>query len=372
MITNAYPDFADSYRGIFIRRLCRDLADQGLEVVVLTPRVYAASPLIEEDAGIRVYRFRYPSSERPLNQVEGVPVLPMAVFMASGLHMALRLVAREAPDIIHGNWIVPTGLIAALAGLLTRTPVINTARGMDVRISRTFPMRLLFSLAVRLSQALTVVSPAMRACRGLEEATVIPSGVAEGFFTQPSERSEALILSSRSLEPVYDIETLVRSVPLVLEQRPEARFIIAGSGSQECFLKDLARELAIAQRITFLGRVPPEKIAAIMTKARVFVSTAVEDGTSVALLEALAAGLVPVVTDIAANRPWVEHDRSGLLFAPRHAGELAGCIVQALSLAAGTERTEGERARLHAEISSRESSHKYMHIYNVLSKRSSP
>ncbi|MCU0577362.1 MAG: glycosyltransferase, partial [Desulfobacterota bacterium] len=124
LVTTSYPDFPGSNRGIFIR---------------LTPRIHAQSPLFEDDDGIMVHRFRFPSGNRPLNQMESIPVYPMAVYMLSGLTRALLLTARWRPHVIHGNWIVPTGLIAAFAGRVFRVPVLNTARGMDLRISERQP-----------------------------------------------------------------------------------------------------------------------------------------------------------------------------------------------------------------------------------------
>ncbi|HQB53782.1 MAG TPA: glycosyltransferase, partial [Bacteroidales bacterium] len=229
MVTTSYPDYEGSNRGIFIRRLCRELVNQGVEVVVLTPRIFSQSPLFEEEQGIRVYRFRFPSRNKPLNQIESVPVFAMFIYMLSGLFTALRLVMKEKPDVIHGNWIVPTGLIASLAGFLARTPVVNTARGMDVRVSEKGVLRFLFYVAVKLSDCVTVVSEAMRNRPCLSSAEVITSGVNEAFFRIAPDRCSLTILHTRSLEKIYDVETLIRAVPLVLEQLPEARFVIAGT-----------------------------------------------------------------------------------------------------------------------------------------------
>jgi L-malate glycosyltransferase len=346
LITTSYPDFQGSTRGIFIQRLCRELVSLGVEVAVLTPRVYGESPLLEEEPGIRTYRFRYPSGNTPLNRLGSIPVFAMGVYMLSGLFAALALIRKERPDVIHGNWIVPTGLIASLAGLLTGTPVVNTARGMDMRVSERGIIRHLFNLAVRLSSRVTVVSESMRERAILKDAEVIASGVDTAFFRVEPGRGSSTILHLRSFEPVYDAGTVLQAFPSVLERIPGARLILAGSGSLEVSLQELAKGLGIGHAVEFIGVVQNREVPALMGRAEIYVSASVADGTSIALLEAIAAGLVPVVTDIEANRNHVTHERDGFLFRARDPHDCAHMLVRALTEGIGPEILEEKRARL--------------------------
>ncbi len=369
MVTTSYPDHPGSQRGIFIRELCLGLGDRGVEVMVLTPRVLAASPLLEDDHGIVVRRFRYPSGDRQLNQMDSIPVFAMAVYMTSGFIGAIGAIRAFRPDVIHGNWIVPTGLIASLAGFVTGLPVINTARGMDTRVRHNRLVRILFTLAVRLSDRLTVVSDAMRSIPGLTDAEVISSGIDPVFFDiQPNPSSKA-VLFSRSLEPVYDAATLIRSVPLVLEKAADAQFTIAGSGTQDERLRSLAHDLGIEDRVTFLGHVPHREIPSLASRSRVFVSTALADGTSVALLEAMAAGLVPVVTDIEANRALVTHGHDGYLFRPGDGQDLAAYILKALSGEISAPVLLQKKESLRERVPWSIVADRYVRSYNRLTER---
>jgi hypothetical protein len=69
-----------------------------------------------------VHRFRFPSGNTPLNRLDSIPVFSMLVYMLSGFFSAVRLILREKPDVLHGNWIVPTGLIASIAGSSRERP----------------------------------------------------------------------------------------------------------------------------------------------------------------------------------------------------------------------------------------------------------
>lgn len=351
IITNSYPDNADSYRGIFIRKLGLELIHQGLEVTVLTPRVLNASPRQENDGGIRVFRFWYPSGGKPLGQSGAIPVAAMIWYMVSGFFKSIAVIRKERPDVIHGNWIVPTGLIAALAGRLMRIPVVNSAHGMDVRISARFPVGLLFDLAVRLSSRVTVVSEAMKSRPGLSQADTIPCGVDESFFDVQTSSEENRIISTRSLEPIYNLETLIRAVPLVLEQVPDAKFTIIGDGSQDALLKNLAADLGVTESLEFVGRLENTAIPAHMSRASVYVSTSLADGTSISLLEAMAAGLIPVVSDIDANRPWVTHEKDGYLFKTGDAHDLARNLIKGLSRKIDHTLLTCKRSNLNEKVS---------------------
>jgi L-malate glycosyltransferase len=366
LVTTSYPDSPGSHRGIFIRKLCLELMKNGLDVMVLTPRILSQSAYFENDSGIKVYRFWFPSNNKQLNQMGSIPMIPMAFFMISGLLKALYLIIKNKPDVIHGNWIVPTGLIAATAGCILRVPVLNTAHGMDLRISERQPIRGLFDLAIKLSNKTIIVSPSMKKRKSLQNAEVLPMGVDEVFFQLHPNRGAKTVLFTRSLEPVYDTETLIRSVPLVIKSIPEAKFIIAGSGSQEARLKDLAQKLEVCDSIRFLGLVPSDQIPALMEQASTYVSPAIADGTSPALLEAIAARLIPVVTDIDANRTLIKHGCDGYLFKPKDEKDLANNIIKALSQEISASILEQKQTEMKNMIHWVTIAKRFISIYNQL------
>jgi glycosyltransferase involved in cell wall biosynthesis len=68
----------------------------------------------------------------------------------------------------------------------------------------------------------------------------------------------------------------------------------------------------------------------LLGQSDIYVSTSLSDGTSVSLLEAMAAGGFPVVTDIPANREWIKDGENGFLVPVNEAGLLAKRIVSAI------------------------------------------
>jgi len=227
----------------------------------------------------------------------------------------------------------------------------------------------LFTLAVRLSDKLTVVSDAMRSVPGLASADVISSGVDTVFFTIQPDLSSKTILFTRSLEPVYDATTLIRSVPLVREKAADVRFMIAGAGTQGELLRSLAHDLDVEGHVTFLGHVPHSDVPRLACRSRVFVSTALADGTSIALLEAMAAGLVPVATNIEANRVLISHGQDGYLFRPGDEQDLARNILRALSGEISTQVLIQKKALLGERIPWSIIADRYVRSYNLLTAR---
>src|SRR5262249_18855144 len=91
-------------------------------------------------------------------------------------------------------------------------------------------------------------------------------------------------------------------------------------------LKRQAFELGIGEQVTFLGGYRQSELPGLLENADVYVSAKPTDDASVSLLEAMASGVFPVVTDIAGNREWLSGTGDGLLFPRREAPALAAAL----------------------------------------------
>jgi glycosyltransferase involved in cell wall biosynthesis len=139
---------------------------------------------------------------------------------------------------------------------------------------------------------------------------------------------KAVAFSNRSLYPLYNVETLVRAAPLIFEKARHAEVVIAGEGPERERLESLANELGVADRVKFIGAIPHERMPHYLRGSAVYVSTALSDGASVSLLEAMACGAFPVVADIPANREWIEDGGNGFLFPPENPEALAEKVLE--------------------------------------------
>ena len=254
----------------------------------------------------------------------------LSVFLSSALwaYQIRRLIKRIKPDILHAHFIGVPGYLGAASGF---RPLVLTAWGSDILvIPRQNPVyRFLTKYALKRADRIISVSSVLKEeiiKLGVtsEKIDVTPIGVDTQQFS-PRPRNKILmkefnigdspvVISTRSLSPIYDVETLIKAIPLVLQVIPEAIFIIAGDGGHRWYLESLARSLKIVDSTRFVGWIPNGELPSYLALSDVYVSTSLSDGTSISLLEAIACKLAPVVTDIPANRVWVTDGESGFLF----------------------------------------------------------
>jgi glycosyltransferase involved in cell wall biosynthesis len=101
--------------------------------------------------------------------------------------------------------------------------------------------------------------------------------------------------------------------------------------------------------VRFIGRVSHDSMSGLLGQSDIYVSTSLSDGTSVSLLEAMAAGAFPVVTDIPANLEWIRDGENGFLVPVNEEGLLAKRIVGAIRGRDLLERSRRENLRIVEE-----------------------
>ena len=254
-----------------------------------------------------------------------------------------RLLHELNPDVLHAHYAGGYGLTAALSNF---RPLVLTAWGSDVlilpRVSRL--MRLLVQFALRRADLVTSMAQHMTAAiRGLgaekERVLTLPFGVDTNLFhpRPTSERrgdlQEFTIVSTRHMEPIYNVGLLVEALPEIKRAIPKVKLILIGDGPERTRLQARVRELNLERRVVFLGRKSPMDIARYLSDADLFVSTSLSDGNNVSLNEAMACGAFPIATDIPANREWIRHGENGFLTDLHDPWTLAGLAIQAFERA---------------------------------------
>jgi glycosyltransferase involved in cell wall biosynthesis len=122
------------------------------------------------------------------------------------------------------------------------------------------------------------------------------------------------LLSTRNLEPMYNVACTLRAFARVQARWPESELTIVGSGSQEPALRALAGDLAL-RHVTFAGRVPPDDMPRYYRDADIYVQTPSIDNMPLSVLEAFASGL-PVVSTSVGGIPAILTDGVHGLLAP--------------------------------------------------------
>ncbi len=331
---------------VHTQRWVRYFAEQGYQVHLLSFR-----PFEGDEAAIPNIRLWPLSVMRQLGTIKFSPAMrgwaPIrALNLVSTLLQISRIIRHLSPDVLHAHFVSDNGILGALTGI---HPFILTAWGSDVVIApqKSALMKWAVQFALRRADHITcdaqhMVERMVELGTAREKIDVIYFGTDTRRFA-PEQRDARLrnqlhldtdapmVISLRSLRPLYDIESLVRAAPLILEQVPQARLIIAGDGEQRNDLENLAASLGVSEQILFVGAIPNSDLPRYLASADVYVSTSLSDaGLAASTAEAMACGLPVVITDFGDNRQWVQDGEGGFLIPLKSPTVLAEKVVHLL------------------------------------------
>ncbi len=356
VLTTTFPRWQEDTVPAFVYQLCQELLRNGLEIVVLAPH-HQGAPLQEEMAGLKVHRFAYfyPKRYQRLYYEGGVlsnlkrsrlAWVQVPLLVVSELYHALRLIKKEKVDIIHSHWLIPSGLVGAICKKVCKRPLVVTIHGSDIFPFRKGSLKHLLRLVLKSCDACTANSQATASAAQeitdvQQKLAVIPMGVDLNRF-HPDEPGFAtdkpLILSVGRLINWKGVDYLIRAMPLVLEQLPEARLVICGDGPERANLERLASELSLTGNVVFEGSVPNSRLPDYYRTASVFVlpsivieSTGETEALGVVLLEAMACGKPVIGSNVGGIPDIIEDGWNGFLVQQKSPEELADRIVRLLS-----------------------------------------
>jgi len=137
----------------------------------------------------------------------------------------------------------------------------------------------------------------------------------DGKMTREEARRQiglngTLVLTVARLYKWKNIDELIRLVP---DLPPESKLVIVGDGPEEAFLKGLAGELGVADRVVFVGRVAQSRVALYLRAADVFVLNTRYEGLSHTILECMDVGIPVVATAVGGNMELIEDGVNGFL-----------------------------------------------------------
>jgi glycosyltransferase involved in cell wall biosynthesis len=289
LVSQMYPGSDDPDLGVFVAQLERALAARGHEL---------ERAVLDRRAGGKL---RY-------------------------LELARRARSAARPDVVYAHFLVPSGLIAALA---QRAPLVLTAHGRDVRNVGAIPgIAAATRFTVRRAAAVIAVSEYLR--RELEakvpeargKTSVVSSGVdLERFAILPrADGASPAFLCIGSLSERKNVVRLARA------------FSTLGDGTLT-FVGDgpLRAEVERVERVTVIGRVPHDEVPSHLARADVVAQPSLIEPFGQSLLEALASGRSVVATRIGGPPEFVTPD-AGVLVDPLDEEAIAAALLQAAAL----------------------------------------
>jgi glycosyltransferase involved in cell wall biosynthesis len=228
-----------------------------------------------------------------------------------------KIIEAFKPSIIHVHQANAYGLVTCLANQ-KKTPIVLTTWGSDVLTlpHKSFLHRWMVKFILKSAQQITAdagyMGAAIEQLIGKTEVIIANFGVELSAVELSAERAP-LIYSNRMHEPLYQIDQIIIQAAPFLSEHPGWILNLAASGSQTAGLKELAQEKLPNGSYHFLGFQAGADNQRNYLAAKFYVSIPTTDGTSISLLEAMAYGCIPIVSDLPANREWIDHGKNGLI-----------------------------------------------------------
>lgn len=318
--------FLANGENVHTRRWLGHFVKRGYDVHLIT---FTAQPI----KGVEIHELRY----------FGKIAYPVRIWK-------IRKTVKEVdPDVLHAHYISHYGVYGSLAGF---HPFIVSAWGSDVlRTPKESRIRW-YGVAYALKRADYVATTAefMKGYLiknfGLHQDKVvrIPWGINLKIFCRGYEKevdalkrslgikAEApVILSNRHMNVQYEIQNIVDTIPYVLKTHPDAMFIfIRGHGLPEFEdrMKLRTTKLEVSNNTRFTSKlITPKEMAVYLNMADVFLSIPKTDQFGSSVIEGMACGSVPIVSDIEAYHQYLQDGTNAFFVNPELPRDIAEKIA---------------------------------------------
>lgn len=376
-LSTLFPDATRPTFGPFVERQTLGLAAHpDVELRVMAPvgipplgRFHpryaglAQLPDVETWKGLAVYR-------TPFGHIPGVGGGWDARALARALRRPLKGIHAQFPfDVIDAQFFWPDGPAAVALGRELGVPVSVKARGADIHYWGSNPATAAQVIAAgQAADGMLAVSAAMKAdmvALGMPEDRIAVhyTGIDRQMFAVRDRSAAKAALAIRG-PLIVSVGALIErkgqgSVIDALPALSDATLVLIGRGEDEAALKAKTVALGVADRVRFMGSLPPAVVADWLAAADVMVLPSASEGLANAWVEALASGTPVVTCDVGGARELFDRPEAGKLV-ERHAGQIASAIGAILAappsraaVAATVDRFSWETntAALHAHLS---------------------
>lgn len=241
-------------------------------------------------------------------------------------------------DIIHAQGMY-MGFPAYLIKKILGRPYVIWSRGSDVYLPWKYKNLTSKVILRNTDVAIALTEDMRREMRRIYErdVLVLPNGIDSGNFDHLSkedcrkslkiQENERIILFVGGLRQVKGARYLIEAMKIITDKYKNTRLLVIGDGNERGYLEDLVKRLDLQKYVTFIGKVPNERIPEYMVASDIFVLPSLSEGFPVTVLEAMASGLPVVTTDVRGLPEIVKEGENGFLVKPEDPREISKKVL---------------------------------------------
>lgn len=288
--------------------------------------------------------------------------------LASGAAALRQALNAFSPDMIHAHTARAMPMLAFRSG---NTPVVLTHH--NSRFS--FPP-ILLNLFNRQVRGYVAINSEIRdhLCKLTRQPVhLIPNAPALNFSTgaprdiaRDPGNGAARILSVAAISDQKNYHLLLQVAAIMRDRRLTKRlphFRVAGGGANLADLRELARNMGLADNVEFLGE--RLDIPDLLRESHLYLNTSRYEGCSIAILEAMAMALPVVATDVSGNRDQVSSGRTGFLVDEHSPEDIARAVARVLNDADLYARMSRAAMEEVSHYTIRDAASRHLDIYAV-------
>jgi glycogen(starch) synthase len=363
-----YPPRIIGGLGTHVHKLAVNLARMGVNIHVITKDAPDA-PDYEQSEGVQIHRVPLYAPEIP--QDEWVPWTLQ--FNVALLERAVPLINERIGKVhvLHAHdWLVAHAGIALKHAY--RIPLVATIHATEYGRHQGHLPGPMQKTIHQIEWWLTFESVRTIACSNYmrdevvhifelpeDKVTVIPNGIEYELFKTDADSAR---IRKQFIEPdsrmvffvgrlVYEkgVQTVIEAMPKVLEEVPDLRFLVAGTGPHARALQVMIDEFGMSEKIKLLGFVDADKLVKFYKCADITVVPSIYEPFGMVVLEAMVAGCPVIVADTGGLKEIVVHEETGLCFKPNDSESLAQAMIRVLTDDELAQRLTGDAHRFIGE-----------------------
>lgn len=258
------------------------------------------------------------------------------------IHLLINKINQEKYDLVHTH-LIHADLYGMIAAKITGVKVIVSTRHNDNLFRRKFPWNLLINFNIKLANHLICISESLKQFTIKYEDTPKDKVTVIHYGFNPKniqgncnwrkefnwdEETKIIGIVARLIEQKGH-STLLKAMSQVLPQFPNTKLVIIGDGILRQSLQEYSEKLGINSQVYFLGY--QQNAAEMMGGFDIFIHPSRWEGFGLVFLEAMAANLPIIATNVSAIPEIVEQEKTGLLVPKDDHQALANAICKLLS-----------------------------------------